>query len=431
MRPLVYSTPDDWSPLETPLTILRHISASLFLLVGLALASSAHAHGAEPLPEKIHGFDSGEWVFHTNFGIITSEKPNRYVCEEAFNGGDDFRVAALGLQTWVMFTPDAIYRTEDGCEFEKTEQLPKIPSDVASLRGGAVAYVVNTDSADTTGVFVSEDAGASFRKVGVDVSQRQFTRVDFIDDKTLLVSAYAKDAESQGAVELIEVALSDDSMTMLDVGEGLRYPYLLDVEDDNIIWQASTGSGQSLFWGTVSEPTRDEIPLDAWPNGVVLSDDGSEFWIAAPNAGSKGLAHMPSSDMMVDISSDHSGLCVGRAADTVYACARSDREGHDLSRVVGEDVEPALTFTDIAGPRDDCPAGSDVATTCPAVWPELATGLGIEVEEDEGESDDNTDDGEKEDSICSSVGQNGPVGVHVFLLVLTATAVLRRRSRTI
>ncbi|MGM0559062.1 MAG: hypothetical protein ACQEVA_21940 [Myxococcota bacterium] len=397
--------------------------ASFFFLGVMLVALGAGAHGSEPLPEKLYGFDSGDWVFQTNFGVITSETSTRYVCEEAFNGGDDFRVAALGLNRWVIFTPDAIYRTEDGCEFEKVEPLPKIPSDMAAVRGGAgVAYVINSDEPEHAGVFVSDDAGASFRQVGVDVGSRQFTRVEFLDAGTLLVSAYSRDSASQGAAELIEVGIDGDTMTMLEVPDGLKYPYLLDVEADSVLWQASTEDGQSLFWGSVDEPGRDEFPLDAWPKGAVLSADGSEFWVAAANEGSKGLTHATAPDMMVDIAADHSGLCIGRAADTVYACARGDREGHELSRVAGSQIEAAVDFSQLEGPRNTCPEGSDVATTCPAVWPELAVGLGIEVDED---PDEDTDKG----GVCAAVGTRGPVGVHLFILALLAGALLRARRR--
>jgi hypothetical protein len=402
--------------------------ASLFFLGSMLVASAAAAHGSEPLPEQVHGFDAGDWVFHTNFGVITSKNPTRYVCEEAFHGGDDFRVAALGLNKWVIFTPDAIYRTEDGCEFEKVEPLPKIPSGMASVPGGTgVAYVVNTDEQDETGVFVSTDAGASFRKVGVDVGARQFTRVEFLDAERLLVSAYSKDSASQGAAELIEVELDGDRVTMLDVPDGLKYPYLLDAQTDAVLWQASTENGQSLFWGSVEAPGRDEFPLNAWPNGAVLAADGEEFWVAGANPGSEGLTRASASDMMVDIAADHSGLCIGRAGDTVYACGREEQDGHELSRVAAGEVEAAVAFSGIEGPRDTCPEGSDVATTCPAVWPELAVWLGVEVDEspeDDASSDQNAGE---QGGACASVGVHGPTGLHGFILVLLAGAVLRGR----
>ena len=411
--------------------------ALLALLTAFATPAAASAHGAEPLPENLHGFESGDWVFHVNFGIITSDDTTRYVCEEAFSGGERFRVAPLGLHEWVIFTADAIYRTEDGCDFEKVEALPKIPSDADSLPGASVvAYTVNTDSAETTGVFVSEDAGATFRKLDIEVAQRQFTRVEVIDAQTVLVSAYSKDAEAQGQAELLEVSLAEDSVSSLEVTDGLKYPYLLDVNADAIVWQASTDRGQSLFWGTVAEPTRDEFPLSAWPNGVALSRDGTEFWIAAANTGNKGLTHATSADMMVDIAADHSGLCVGRAADSVYACASDEREGHELSRVVGADIEPAVSFEDIAGPRTSCPEGSDVATTCPAVWPELAQSLGIEVEDGNDDGDEDGDDGDDDggggdEGVCSSVGGHAPSGVHLFLASLVIVALFRARRRCI
>ncbi len=405
----------------------RIITAALTFVVAVAFASTALGHGAEPLPENIHGFDSGEWVFHTNFGVITSDAPTRYVCEEAFSGGDQFRVAAIALNQWVIFTPDAIYRTEDGCDFEKVAPLPKISSDVGFVRGGeGVAYVVNAQNSDETGVFVSRNAGASFRKVAVDVAGRQFTRVEFLNADTLLVSAYAKDSSSQGAAELIEVSLTGDAVTMLEPPQGLRYPYLLDVEAESIVWQASTDDGQSLFWGTVDDPGRDGFALEAWPNGAVLSADGSEFWVAAANSGSKGLTHAMASDMMIDIAAEHSGLCVGRAGDAIYACARGDREGHELSRVIDGELDAAVSFDAIEGPRVSCPAGSDVASTCPAVWPELARGLGVEVGNDaSGAGDTGSDD---EGSACSAGGAGAPVGLHVFLMLLGLVAVSRRRG---
>lgn len=408
--------------------------------------AAASAHGGEPLPTDITAVGESAWVLRTNFGLITSDAPNRYVCEEAFAGGDDFQVAPLGPNEWLLFTRDTVIYSPDGCNFEIRQQIPRKPAGVAVSPSGARAvYLINVDDVAQAGVWWTDDEAATVEQIGLDSASLHLTRAMFVDDTRLLVSAYSSEEANRGQARLIAVNLNDGTTDRLVNSSWLSHSYLLDVNDGWVVWLASDDNGLRIFWGPIDEPTRYSEAVDRWPSGAVLADGGQAVWVSGVIGEGRGVlvGDAGADPVWSETLVDHSAKCVGYIDGTHHLCARRDHEGHDLSRV-GTDgsIEGVVNFANLAGPRDDCPADSDVATTCPAVWSELARALDIEVASGTGDaghvdedghshdnhdhSHDNHDHAHDEHGGCSTGGGGVPMGI--WLVIGGVWAIGRKRK---
>jgi hypothetical protein len=354
----------------------------------MILPAGAQAHGGAPLSDEVVGVGGSDWVLRANFGVITSEAPQAYVCEEVFGAGDRFLMAALGVDEWLIFTFDSILYTADGCSFERIGELPMVPAGVAvSPDRSRVVYLVNSGD-EQAGLWWSEDAGQSFERAPIDDARVHLTRAAFLDDDRVLVSAYLLDEQVRGQAELLVVDLTAETVTALDGLSGYGYPYVFDALDDSIVWLGREDDKQVVLWGTLDEPARHRRPVDSWPSGAALSDDGQTVWLAGLHEEASGvvIGQADADPVWSEAPFTHSALCIGRTEQAHLLCAHRAQEGHDLS-LVGDDhqIEQLAGFVELQGPRD-CPADSDVARVCPAVWQELAPALGIDTGVDTGDA---------------------------------------------
>lgn len=424
---------------------MKRILQLTTLALGLAAASTAFAHGDVPLAEHFTGFrgsDAGKWVLKANFGIITSDQTCHYVCEESFSGGDRFSVAAFSMREWVIFTEDKVARTEDGCNFEKVRSLPGAVSDWdIHRRSGRVAFI-SSDGADR-GIWLSKDRGKSFSKLKIDKPDLQMTQLEFIDEDRLVVSAYVSGSGAGAEMGAARFFVTDkpDEVRKAD---SYKYPYLFAAKGDRILWLGQSSSGKKMVWGTLDSPVGSATSTKAWPSAAVISENGKEVWVSGVRKKGRGLMHgtVDGGDISWEkVQDGHSAQCIGYAGGEVYVCGKESREGVDLQRMkMPGDLRERVTFTDLTGPRMDCPKGSDVATTCPAVWGDLAKALDIEgvdnaemcpqgdggsMSGDAGSaSDAGNAGGRGSKSFCRTASGGRPLPIAV-LFVLVAVAVRR------
>ncbi len=413
------------------------------LTMVLLFPAAAWAHGSTPLATDVMGVGDSQWVLQTNFGLITSDAPHHYVCEEAFAGGEDFQVGVLGLHEWLLFNHDNIIYTADGCNFETRQDLPRKPAGVAvSDDHSRAAYLLNvTADPSQSGVWWTDDAAESVQRVDFDASSLHLSRAVFLDDARLLVSGYSSADADRGAARLVIVNLDDGTTTDLGGTDGLKYPYVFDAASDWIVWLARDGDAQKIYWGPTDDAARYSTEVASWPSGAVLAADGQTVWISGALDQAHGVVVGDTSADPVFSTTldDHSAMCVGLIGQDHYLCARRDREGHDLSSVGADGgVEPVVNFADLQGPRSDCPADSQTVTTCATVWPELAEALDIEIGPQAG-SDAGSDAGDAgtpatdkvqatNDGGCSATGGGVPVGWLVCVGTMAlAMQVSRRR----
>lgn len=362
---------------------VKHVVAvSVTALLATLSAQPALAHGGDPLPRDVLELPGASgWVLSTNFGLMSSEDLDHYVCEEAFLGGDNFLVAPLGALRWVTFSEAAIMRTEDGCSFERVGELTEVPVSVdVSADGARVAYLTNQPELDA--LAWSEDEGRSFQGISLAAQgDVQWTGVGFADADRVFITGYSRAEADKGSARLLEVTLSTGEVRALDGLEGVRYPYLFDAEAGRMAGIATGEASLLTFWGSPDEVAAWRRDLESWPTGIELSSDGAQVFISGATAEGGVLrgeldASEPSWEILYP---EHAARCVGLVGEQLYLCARRAREGHDLSRIVDDQPEEVLEFRDLQGPRPGCAPDTEVARTCAVVWPELALALRIEL----------------------------------------------------
>ncbi|MFB6351401.1 MAG: hypothetical protein ABEN55_22990 [Bradymonadaceae bacterium] len=369
----------------------RRLLAGIALTAVLLAAHTAAAHGGSPQSQTVGVWEEGDeasWMLKTNFGVMTSEHPREFVCEEAFDGGGRFRAAAFDTRTWVIFTADKITRTEDGCSFQKVRDLPGAITDLAIHRSSSkVAFAIN--SGEIRGIWSSSDAGESFVKVTIDRPNLKLMTIAFDANGKLVVSASVDgpiEGADQGDARFFTAENPDEAVA----ADAFSRPYLLDVRNGRLLWQGRDSEGWNIVWGSLDAPSGSSRAIDAWARGGVIGPEGNQaqdFWVVGSEKKVRGLLHGTSSEGRVEwdvVAPDHSGICISKFGRHLYLCSRRDREGHDLERrsVGGGSGEGLVDFRELRGPYGRCGDDTDVGRTCPAVWPELADSLGIETAPD-------------------------------------------------
>lgn len=370
---------------------MKNFHAVYLIVASILIPSVAAAHAEEPSAKRVHTLPGESWTVQANFGVVTSATPDRFVCEEAFFGGDGWMLGVFGPTEWITFGERDVRRTEDGCSFDVITEVGARPSDATvDAASGAAAFVVNGEAG--AGLFVSTDRGQNFeRHAAVDPAGLHLTGVRFLDADTLIVSAYV--ADTARTARLFRVTL-EGAAEELSVPPDLSFPYVLEASAGQIALLARR-DGQVILWGAPDAlADADELETTAWPTGARMSSDGQQLWIAGLLEG-KGLTvgtRDAGSVTWTESFPDQAASCVGGDETALYLCGLARLDGADVFRVDGPDLVEAVDFRQLKGPRD-CPATSDVGEICPAVWEEIAYYFGVDAsaphdDEDAGHRDD-------------------------------------------
>ena len=365
---------------------MNRIAHLIFALAVFLPASRVAAHAEEPSARSVHVLQDGLLV-RANFGVLSSAAPHRFVCEEAFLGGDNWLLGELGPTEWLTFGEKDIRRTEDGCSFEVVATVTGTPADAAvHPASGSVAYLDNDP--DGGGLFVSTDRGQSFeRHEGLAAAGLQLTGVRFLDAMTLLVSAYSTDADR--AAQLYRVAIGG-SVEPLAVPPGLTFAVILDAGAGQIALLARRESQGVMLWGAPdSLDAAIELETPVWPTGARLSSDGDTLWIAGLHDGlglTRGVRNGASASWAELFTEDAAG-CIGGDDSGLYTCGLARLDGADIFRIEGDSRTPHIDFREMIGPAQ-CPETSDVGEICPVVWQEIASYFGVDPDADTGAGPD-------------------------------------------
>lgn len=361
-------------------------------------ASNAFGHAEEPNAQTVFAVESG-WVLRANFGIVSSQDPNRFVCEEAYLGGDGWLLSVLGPTEWVTFGENSVHRTTDGCQFEQVATLPIRPNDAASDPDtGYVAYLIN--GPESPGLYLSTDRGQTFSLYeGLDPSRHQLTSVRFLDGDTMVVGGYLRsgavttepdmgthdagadagldagldDSEVAGASRLWLVEVETGAITPLTAPAGTTYAYVQAARSGQVLLLARRG-GQVLFWGPPEDLSATELEIASWPTGATLSDDGRKAWISGTNNARGVLAGILGADgaQWETIAGDTIANCVARDGDDLLVCGEVGTNGSNIARISPDGaISSELDFRGFLGARDQCPCNSTAAGICPTVWKEI------------------------------------------------------------
>ena len=353
------------------------------LVACIGMPATAFGHAEEPATKTIFARDDG-WVARANVGIITSQRPDELICEEAFLGGDGWLLAAFGLNEFVTFGATTVMRTDDGCDFETVLEIERKPSDVAThVTSGSVAFVMN--GTETDGVWVSSDRGRTFeRMTPFDVDVVHTTALRFVDENTLVVSGYDRDQAGLGLMYAVD--LTTQTASALDVPNGVTYPYLLDAAPSGHLLLLGRAGDQIVFWGPTEDVGQNEFVASTWPSGARLSEDGQTAWVSGVlngNSVAVGTLDAGGVAQWSSIAEDNTAGCVEPVGEDVYFCGLARFDEFDILSVdSGGEVRGVLDFRDFAGVRSDCPDDTEVGTVCPLAWEQLAPYFGIELPDD-------------------------------------------------
>lgn len=419
----------------------------LWCLVLLCCTSNAtvFAHGGEPLPREVIDVGQGQWLLKTNFGLIRSQDPTRFICEESFLGGDDFLISAIGPDQWVIATDSNMVRTDDGCTFKVGMVLDEVPKSlIVSPNRQTVVFVTN-DETLLAPFWYSEDAGKSYQSLSVGIDDVFWTGARFASTKDVVLSGYSSADQDKGAAIFARVDIQAKTVTQLDVSAMLRYPYIFAGAGGFVAGIASdVASGDLVLFydqpnklGTVVES------LDVWPTDIGLSADGLKIWVGqSVSATGARYGQRQADDVQWSVIMDgYQLLCVHAIDDVIFACTDRDEWAGDLVTLADNQPMTKVSFKQLVGARHDCPAQSEVRKTCPLVWTEVAKQLRIPIvdmgqEIDMGSSDmDDPMDQSPDMSAPPSQTDQCAIGGHLpegdvrwtYLMWLGVLCLIRRR----
>lgn len=402
-------------------------------------------HAFDPAARRL--FDLGDaWMWDTTFGPMTSDAPGQYICEEAFLGGEDYRIAPMSTTTWYTASLAGLMRTDDGCSFEKVLDLGEVPVSLeAHPPSGRLALLTN--ETDAAALRWSEDGAGTWRDVALPGDGVQWTALRYLSESEVLISGYERMSEPAGLSVLLRVGLETGDVTTVPGVEDMTYLYIYDTNAGEFVGIAGVGRELRIVHGTAGEELARE-ELGAWPTGMVFEPASGDLVVTVslpdPQGGYVLRGSRPAEGeprVWETLEEGHSSRCVGSWNGEVFLCARRDREMHDVSRLGSE--APFLSFVELEGPRTSCGPETNVGTTCPVVWQELARALQIpgfeppdmgvmpdmgdasDMAADMGGGDMATDPGGEVGGGCSSVG--GPAGRLEGLFVLLGLWWRRRR----
>ena len=409
------------------------LQRALALLFASALSiapATLWGHGAPPEGKEIFVVDGG-WVYLTNFGVMTSEKPMHYVCEEAFFAHANFTVAPFALDRWATFSRTAATVTTDGCGFDVRLGLPGAPRAVAvSDDTEEVAITVRDEGASE--IWHSPDGGITWDLVDVDFDGILLGSLGFLGPGEVVAVGYLTDEERRGEAVLARVDLGTGDRVDLEVDSDLVYPDLLDARGGDLLWHARRDGATEVFWSHGDDLVAGKYVSANWPTSGALAPDKSRAYLGGVDEDNRGVfrAHRGDPSTWEEVVPGHRALCLAVDGDDLLVCGHRRDDGHDLARWrAGEELEALVDFRSLEGFRQDCPEGTRVPQTCPPVWPELAQALGITIDEEDAHhapAEEGSEAPPDESSgRCSTTGNSGS-GTLLIALLLIGWAVRRR-----
>jgi photosystem II stability/assembly factor-like uncharacterized protein len=283
------------------------------ILVVVALASAAHAHGRDPFLTSIHTRPGApqDVIAGTTFGLLVSHDGGaswRWLCESALHYMDpydpDYAYAPSGAM-FVQTPMNSVQVSHDGCTFDATGLAGKFASAIAIGGDGALYATVVTGT--EAAVYRSNDDGATFPQVAtpaqpddvwesLEVAPNDPARVYLTGQRfaagirTPLLFASDNGGASFTARPIADFATTNDSMlTIVGVGTNADHVYArltYDVAGDDAIYKSTDGGAT---WSRIFVSTdlyglaflvraSGELVAATRTSGAWHSTDGGATW---------------------------------------------------------------------------------------------------------------------------------------------------------
>lgn len=359
------------------------------LLAGAALlASPARAHVGAPVDAiDVAQVGAAGRALEASIGLIWTETGGdwRWVCHEAVTRADAVlapRYAVAGRH-WVAVVSrleqsrtgtDAVYWTDDGCDWTVAEGLEGHEIEALAMDGGGelVLAVSRDREAASNRIYRSTDGGRSFGAV-LEVEGQELTSVVLATGSAGTAVVGGVDTAGQGWLHWSgDQGLSWSSAAVV---EGEVVAMALHPDDPTVGFAVIDGVGEETLLRTADSGASVEVVLAPGEpiSDVEVGGDGAA-WVAV---GGSAFLRAADGRAFELVTAAPPGLGLQVADETVLLATRFELLNEALySGTAAAGFDPEFSFYELDGPLD-CPAETVGATVCAPLYPVLEESLGL------------------------------------------------------
>ncbi|AKF04859.1 WD40/YVTN/BNR-like repeat-containing protein [Sandaracinus amylolyticus] len=375
--------------------------SSIALLLVLALAARASAHGREPSLGAVtfHPTDRDHVVVRATWGFITTRDGGEtwtWQCADAVpfdRTNEDPAIVMFPSRALVAATFDGLHRSDEAqCAWSTPETAPDdeyVVDVVQDPSEPRTAWLITSTGTTPDEVRRSEDEGLTWSTIAIPhpTALTDRIRVGTSDPMRVYTSGaiLMTDTEPRRGV----VLRSDDRAETfraieIPLVEGERIVHVLGVDPTN---------ADRLFARMV-RPVADEVPErllisedggDTWRTvlemleivGFAMSADGRTVWAGSWDG---GLARSTDGGLTFEMLDPALRVrCLAQREGELWVCADDRTTGFALARSSdgGETLDALWSYDDV---RNDvgCSADTQVGERCPMFWPDLVFDLQVD-----------------------------------------------------
>lgn len=356
--------------------------------------------------------DSVEWALFADFGIVTSQNPTRYLCRKAY--GDRTEWVDADDERWLVAEQrisdekSRLLRSENQCSFREERTFRKQTNGAwwPVLDGAVVDWAVQSNSeriayvsriGEERGqeIFVSDDGGATFEPISIDVENRVFTGIAWNGGDELIVSALRHRPRDDSDRVIETVFFRTDAPEDVAAVPGARLGIVEAASGDQIVWQRhhwdkpddarirvgdAPSRSSSVVGGTLEEPVQASFRFQGRRVDAVFGSEGKNAWATPRTADDTQLLRGTVEDDSFEwseVETDVETTCIDRTGAYVYICGTGEGRSHHLYRrpVDGSgSLEGVYSFDRLEGYRAGCSDDGD-DESCASDWSDVQTAV--------------------------------------------------------
>lgn len=356
----------------------------------MCAVGTANANGRFPDAQQlvVDAQDPAHIVVQTTYGFIrTSDAGQRWTwtCEDAvgYGGVLDPPIAIVEGGTLISGVFDGlVVSTPDQCNYAFVGGAleSRFTLDVSTIKSDTRhAIALTSDGAGgnmfDTRVWGSADSAATWSQLGTALPSNfiGFTLDAAPSDETKLYVSGFTVLSSDDYVGTLAVSEDHGESWVLKPitdSDNDAGPYIaaIDPNDDSTLYvRLASLEGALLVTHDAGDTWQTVFNGAGTLVGFALSPDGSQIRVGGET---DGVWRANTDDLQFEQQSELPVRCLTWTEDALYACAREAFAGFTIGKSLdeGETFEAIHHLQCLAGPDEDCPAGSSIAETCEGPW---------------------------------------------------------------